>query len=204
MAVIDGILILILLALSILGLALGFARQVLKLVSGVVGVIISLFLLAPTFNLLLKLDFFNNLISALGEKININISFLAPIAESAGKTQGLLVSEYIFKIIVYIALCLFFGVLLKLLKKLILMFVALPGIKTVDRILGFILGFTWGALIIYTVFLVLFWFKDTSAIGNFLTNTVPDGCLTQKLIISNLENFKDLIVYLFKSLIGAI
>ena len=204
MAVTDIVFIAILVAFGLVGVFRGFAKQVLGLVSGLVGIIVSFFLLSPIFNWLMGISFFSALVNDIGAGIKVDIAILARIAESAGKTQGVLISEYIFKIALFIILAILFGLLLRLIKKGVLSIVSLPVVSTIDKILGLALGLCWGALAIGVVFLVLYWFKDIAALGNLITTLAPAGSLTDKYLVANLPTIKQYFVDLLNFIVGKV
>ncbi|MBO4323020.1 MAG: CvpA family protein [Clostridia bacterium] len=204
MAVTDIVFIAILVAFGLVGVFRGFAKQVLGLVSGLVGIIVSFFLLSPIFNWLMGISFFSALVNDIGAGIKVDIAILARIAESAGKTQGVLISEYIFKIALFVILAILFGLLLRLIKKGVLSIVSLPVVSTIDKILGLALGLCWGALAIGVVFLVLYWFKDIAALGSLITTLAPAGSLTDKYLVANLPTIKQYFVDLLNFIVGKV
>ena len=204
MATADIICILFIIVVTVLGTFMGLARQLMFFVSGIVGAIVALFILSPVFKLLMSLGFFSAMVEGLGAKINPAVGFLSAITQSSGKTAGLLISEYIFKFLVYIILCIALGLLIKILKRIIIKIVSLPGIKTVDRILGTIFAFTMGTLLIIVTFSIIGIFKDSPSVANFLSNIAPSGSLIDKYIIRNLEIISEYFMRLWNFIIGKI
>ncbi len=204
MVVTDIIFIAILAAFCLVGVFRGFAKQILGLVSGLVGLVAAFFLLSPVFNFLSGLEFFSALVDKFGASLSIDFAFLAPIAESAGKTQGLLVAEYIVKLVLFIVLAIVLGLVLKLIKKIILAIVALPVINVFDKILGLALGAFWGLLLIFAVFLILGWLKDVSFAANLIETLAPSGSLAEKFILANVETVNEYLGTVWNFIIGKV
>ena len=204
MAVTDIIFIAIIAAFALVGLIRGFAKQILGLVSGLVGIVVSFFVLIPVFNFLMGIEFISALVNKIGAGITIDIAFLAHIAESAGKTQGELVAEYIFKVILFIIIAILCGLVIKILKKVVLAIVSLPVINALDKILGLALGACWGVLLIGGVFLVLYWLKDISVVNSLIATLAPAGSLAEKFIVPNLETVKAYLLELVNFVIGKV
>ena len=204
MIVTDIIFIAILGLFCLIGLIRGFAKQILGLVSGIVGLIASFFLLSPTFNFLSGYEVFSALIDKLGASINIDFAFLAAIAESAGKTQGTLVAEYIVKLVLLIVLAIVLGLVIKLIKKIILAIVSLPVINVLDKILGLALGAFWGLLLIFGVFLILFWLKDNAAVASLIDLLAPSGSLAETYIVGNVGLVHDYLAMVWDFITGKV
>ena len=204
MAIVDIVCAAVLLILGLIGLFKGFIRQIMAMVSGIVALILALFTLKYVYEFLYGLDFVKETITAVGGNINVDWAILKGIADSLGKTVGVMLAELGFALILFILLAIVFGLLIKLLKKLLTMIADLPGINIIDRILGFALGLFWAALILFVVFFVLYLVKDSvSAINEFLTNNVPESSYTNKWLIQNLNTIKDYIVQVFEAIKGA-
>ena len=204
MAVTDIIFIAIIAAFALVGLIRGFAKQILGLISGLVGLVVSFFVLVPIFNFLMGIEFISATVESIGAGINVNIAFLQPIADAAGKTQGALVAEYAFKLILFIVIALVCGLLLKAIKKIILAIVSLPVINAVDKLLGLALGAVWGVLLVGIVFLVLYWLKDISAVGGLIPTLAPEGSLADKYLVANMETIKQYFTELINFVIGKV
>ena len=204
MVVTDIVFIAIIGAFALVGLIRGFAKQVLGLVSGIVGIIVSFFVLSPVFNFLMGIEFVSALVGDIGASINIDLPILQAIAESAGKTQGLLVAEYIFKFVLFLVIAILCGIVLKILKKLVLAIVSLPLINVLDKLLGLVLGAAFGALVVGIVFLVLFWLKDVGPIGGFIDTLAPEGSLANQYIVANLEMINAYFTQLINFVIGKV
>lgn len=195
----------VLLTLGIIGLFRGFMKQLLSLVGWLVALIGAFFLFKPVYELLSGFSFYNNMIENIGSGMNIDLAILRPIAEAAGKTQGVLVSEYVCKIVLFLLLTVILALLFKLVKAILIRIVELPGINVIDKLLGAALGLFWAALIIYVVFFVLYLLKDSvGAINDLLTQFVTEDSLTNKLLIANLDNIKEYFMQFFNMIIGAV
>ena len=196
MALVDIIVAVIFLGLGVVGFFRGFARQVLGVLGKLIAIIGAFMLIKPIFGLLMNLDFFAGLVESLGEAMSgINIGFLEPIAEAAGRTQGYIVSEFIFKIVVFIIIAIIVGLLYKLVKAIIIRFVGLPGIRWVDRALGAILGLVWAFILVVGLLFVLHYVGNrVEAVGNFMVEFIPEGCLTDKWIMANLDILKQYVL----------
>ncbi|MBR1867808.1 MAG: CvpA family protein [Clostridia bacterium] len=204
MAIVDIICAAVLLIFGFIGLFKGFMRQILSLVSGIAALVIAFFVFRSVYNLLYGIGFIQDMINGIGGNINVDWPFLQGIAESAGKTQGVLVAEYGFKIILFILITIVIGLLIKLVKKLLTLIADIPGINVIDRVLGLALGLFWAALILFVVFFVLYLLKDSvGAIDDFLNNFVPESSLTNQWLIQNLENIKGYFIQLFDFVKGA-
>lgn len=204
MATADIICILFLIVVTVMGAFLGLAKQLMFFISGIVGAVVSLFLLSPVFKLLMSFGFFSAIVEGLGAKINPSVEFLSAIAQSSGKTTGLMLSEYIFKFLVFIILCFALGILIKILKRIVLKIVSAPGIKTVDKLLGMLFSFTLGSILIIVTFSIMGAFQNSPAVANFLTSIAPNGSLVHRIILSNYDLFSGYFVRLWQFVIGLI
>lgn len=206
MAIIDIVVAVLLLVFGIFGLVKGFARQVLSILSFIFAIVVGFFLLKPVYNLLYdKVGFFASWVNSLGESLKgVNLSFLAELAEKAGKTQGALLSEYIFKAAVFILLAVIAGILFKIVKKILECIVSLPVINVIDRILGVALGFFWVLLIVVILLLIATALRDkVPFLDTFMTSQVEkDGCLVNKFIVANLDKIKTYFTEIFNFLKG--
>lgn len=204
MAVTDIVFIAILAAFALVGLIRGFAKQILGLVGGIVGIVVAFFVLSPVFNFLMGIEFISATVNNIGAGMTIDLPLLRAIAESAGKTQGLLITEYAFKLILFIVIAILCGLILKLVKNLILAIVSLPVINVLDKLLGLALGAVWGALAIIVVFLVLFWLKDVGPVGGFISTLAPEGSLAEQYLVANLETIRQYLLGILNFVIGKV
>jgi len=191
-ATVDIIAAAIILLFSIIGVSKGFVKQILSLVGGIVVIIASILTFKYVYDFLLKFDFFNNWVVALGNKMSgINLGFLSKIAAEAGKTQGLLVSEYIFKLITFILLCIVYSLIYKIIKKMLCKIVKLPVINIFDKILGLALGFCWGLIVVGGLVFLVYLLKDKASFANnFINNYIPSTSYVKKFIVDNMETIK--------------
>ncbi len=184
MAIVDLICAAVLLIFGLIGLFRGFMRQVLSLVSGIAALVIAFFIVRPVYQFLLGIGFIKDMIANIGGSINVNWPILQGFAESAGKTQGLFLTEIGFAVILFILITIVVGLLIKLVKKLLIMIADIPGINIIDKVLGVALGFVWAALIIVAVFIVLSLLRDSvGAIDTFMTDFIPETSLTHNYIM---------------------
>lgn len=205
MAIVDLVCAAVLIAFAIIGLIKGFARQIVSLLSGIVAIVGAFFLLKFVFDFLMSLGFFSAMVEGLGAKITFELPFLAPIAESRGVSQGLIISEYIFKAIVFILLAVIIGIIFRILKKIVKVIVSLPGLNIIDRILGTALGLVWGFLVIFVVFFVLSTLSSNiNQVADFMASAVPENSLVRKYLIDNLDKIKDYIMLVVNYIIGAV
>ena len=203
MAIVDIVCAAVLIAMGIFGIVKGFARQILSLLSSIVALVGAFFLLKYVFDFLWRFDFFRAWVEGLGAKITVNVPFLAPIAEERGVEQGLLISEYIFKAVIFIAIAIVIGIIFKILKKIIKIIVSLPGLNIIDRILGLALGLFWGLAALFVVFFVMSLLSGSIAqVSDFMASAIPEECLTRKYLIANLDLIKEYVIYAFNYVIG--
>lgn len=155
----------ILVLFGLIGFFRGFARQVFSLLSGFVAIVGAFFLLMPVYNLLYEL-FLGSIIESIGSSLTF-FSFLDTFAQSAGKTSGVLIMEYVFILLVYLVLVIVVGLLWKILKSIVHPICDLKGIKVFDKIFGVLLGFVWGALLIIAILYILYLIPGWSFASSF-------------------------------------
>ncbi len=207
-AIIDIVVAVLLLVFGIYGVVKGFARQILWILSFFFAIIAGFFLLKPIYDLLYeKVSFFSSWVDSLGDALgNVNLSFLESTAAAANKTQGALLSEYIFKAALFILISIIAGILFKIVKHILESIVSLPVVNVIDRILGVALGFFWVLLIVTIVMLIVTALRDkASFLDTFLTTQVEkDGCLVNKYIVANLDKIKTYFKEIFDFLKGIV
>ena len=193
MAILDIVCGAIIIVFAIFGVCKGFARQVLKLASGIVAVVGALLLLKPVFDILYSLDFFKGIVDSLSGMLG-GITFLDTYAATFGKTTGVLLAEYVSMAVVFIVLAIVLGLVWKLLGKIILPICDLKFIRFFDRLFGLVLGVVWGALLAFGLIYVWSLLKDWSVISSnvpvigeiYATITNDDGYV-KNYVVNNFD-----------------
>jgi uncharacterized membrane protein required for colicin V production len=193
MAILDIVCGAIIIVFAIFGVCKGFARQVLKLASGIVAVVGALLLLKPVFDILYSLDFFKGIIDTLSGAF-AGLTFLESYASTLGKTSGALIAEYVIMFGLFVVLSIVIGIVWNILKKIVLPICDLKFIRFFDRLFGLVLGVVWGALLAFGLIYVWSLLKDWSVISSnvpvigeiYATITNDDGYV-KNYVVNNFD-----------------
>ena len=191
--ILDIICIAITLLFAIIGCSRGFARQVFKLLSGFVAVIGAYFLLRPVYNLLYDM-FLGSLVETVSGLLS-SLTFLDTFAATVGKTTAVLLTEYVFMLVLYIALVIVVGLVWKLLKAIVFPICDLKGIKFFDKLLGLVFGAAKGLLIpcalVYLATIATGWSFIPENIATSITDVInqisANSFLSEKYLLANLD-----------------
>ena len=207
--IIDIVCGVVLVLFALIGVFKGFARQIFKFLSFFAAIIGGFFLVKPIYDALIGVSFFKSWVDGLANAIN-GVDFLknmlASYAESVGKTAGLLLSEYIFKLALFIIISIIVGLLFKLLKKIVFPIADMPVIRVFDRILGLVYALAW-AVIILVALLLLFdrvLAPNIASVKTFFDGQLENGFVVGKYLMTYVRQIGDYLWNLIQFIIGKV
>lgn len=208
--IIDIVCGVVLLAFALIGVFKGFARQIFKFLSFFAAIIGGFFLVKPVYDLLYgNLAFFRDWVNAFADLINKAAfikNILGSYAESVGKTAGLLLSEYVFKLVVFILISIVVGLLFNLLKKIVFPIADMPVINVFDRVLGLIYAVAWAAIILVGLLLLTerVLAPNIAAVKTFFDDQMANGLVVGKYLMEYVNKIGDYLWELINFIIGKV
>ncbi len=208
--IIDIVCGVVLLAFALIGVFKGFARQIFKFLSFFAAIIGGFFLVKPVYDLLYgNVSFFKTWVNGFADVIN-QVAFIKNIlgsyAESVGKTAGLLLSEYVFKLVLFIIISIIVGLLFKLLKKIVFPIADMPVINVFDRILGLIYAVAWAVVILVGLLLLTerVLAPNIAAVKTFFDDQMSNGFVVGKYLMEYVNKIGDYLWNLINFIIGKV
>lgn len=208
--IIDIVCGVVLLLFALIGAIKGFARQIFKFLSFFAAIIGGFFLMKPVYDLLYgNLSFFKTWVTNFADVINkakFITNLLGNYAESVGKTAGLLLSEYVFKLALFIVISIIVGLLFKLLKKIVFPIADMPVINVFDRILGLIYALAWAVIILVGLLLLTerVLAPNIAAVKTFFDGQMENGFVVGKYLMKYVNKTGDYLWNLINFIIGKV
>lgn len=208
--IIDIVCGVVLLLFALIGAIKGFARQIFKFLSFFAAIIGGFFLVKPVYDLLYgNLSFFKTWVTNFADVINqaqFITNLLGNYAESVGKTAGLLLSEYVFKLALFIVISIIVGLLFKLLKKIVFPIADMPVINVFDRILGLIYALAWAVIILVGLLLLTerVLAPNIAAVKTFFDGQMENGFVVGKHLMEYVNKIGDYLWNLINFIIGKV